>query len=177
VFAHGLSELPALRITHPLPPKPQVLMTGSSYRPARNRERDRSHSRGRTHGRGRTHSRSRSRESRSRSRGRNQSRKRSIRKERASSKGRQHDVVAEPMAQQAKDDRSSETQTGKEVHPQTPIRLVNTNKTSCYTNASVECQLQGDRDTHVGAQKIAFASDGRRVGIICMSLFPSQRLH
>lgn len=72
------------------------------------------------------------------------------------------------MAQQDKDDRSLEMQTGKD--PQTPIRLVNTNKTSCYTNASVECQLQSDKDTHVGAQKIAFASDGRRVGITCKSL-------
>jgi len=90
--------------------------------------------------------------------------------ERGLSKGRQHDVVAEPMAQQAKDDRSSEMQAGKEVQPQTPIRLVNTNKTSCLTNASVECQLQSDKDTHVGAQKIAFASDGRRVGISCRSL-------
>jgi hypothetical protein len=74
------------------------------------------------------------------------------------------------MAQQDKDDRSSEMQTGKEVHPHPPIRLVDTHKTSCYTNASVECQLQSDKDTHVGAQKIAFASDGRRVGITCRSL-------
>lgn len=163
VFHPVRLEQPVPRITHPLPPKPQVLVTGSSYRPARKRERDRSCSRGRTHGRGRTHSRSRSGESRSRSGGQSKWKERSL------SKGRKNDVVAEPMAQQDKDDRELEAQARKDTHSQVPFRL-DTNKTNCFTNACMEYQLQGDKGTRVGALKIAFASDGRRAGIACESL-------
>ena len=148
------------RLTHPLPPKPKIPMTSSSYRPQIKRERERSRGPDQRWSRSRSRSRSRGSPSRSRSRGRTRERSRSRSSRRDLSVTDKRAKVSEPLGTQGRD---SVTPLVKEALFQGPITAGNA--TWPITTPNMVHQIQGTRP--IAVRQILFASDGKRVGIVC----------
>ena len=154
---------------HPLPPKPRIPITGSSYRPGRKR------------GRSRTSNRSGDSLSRSRSHSQGREARRARSPSRSKSRQRDSPVDRQPQDKQTKPSapdsnadnggvaQSKQERTPNEARPPLPPQpraIVNGNAAWPTTSPSRESPILGWTDDRVPVQQLVFSSDGKKLAMI-----------
>lgn len=158
-----------LRVVHPLPPKPQIAFTGSSYRPGRQHDRRRSISSSWSEGSSRrSRSRSRGRETIQASKVRSLSRSRSESKKRNSSMDRQQGNRTKSSGFASNASEGHTPLPGMTAVPQAVIG--NGNATWPTTSPRRQFELFSEEGNRISIQHLTFSSSGRNLAVVCKCL-------